>query len=229
MSNYLKPRKLKGSLLSGSNNSPAIELTVPQNVQLLAVVRTKGGSGEKHLVKALSQALLDKHKRVFICLETYIKSNDLLLTYNYSNPLNKLIDIEKIPESQGGFLNLNWRFDNNLEKLFSILKHEKNVSIIFTCNTSGAGEMESRIKQLERFCDQIYMSVCIDTHESITPAKGFCENPTVDQSKITFGCWLDKSTDEKKLYHLALVSSKEFRTSDLSKIKHKARLPNINL
>jgi hypothetical protein len=146
-------------------------LVLPCKISLYGIVRTKGASGEKHLVKKLVNELISANKKVFICLENFIESNDYYVKHYLDTPVNQLISINELMGVEGGVINLNWRNDEMIENLFSIIDDSYDIAVVFACGTSSAGPMFDRVKQLSRFCEKIYVSVNGEVDNSTEPAQ----------------------------------------------------------
>lgn len=183
--------------------------TIPDNLAVYGVIRTKGSSGERHVVNKLAEELLSKGKKVFICTNQEISSNDLIFETCIPSKVAKLISLDDIVTSHhGGVLSIYWRDISNLNKLFEKLSRIDNCALILTIGQDTGGKIASRVNQIIPFCKKIYLSVTSDCLNSTGPAITLCLDPEIDARNITL-CWWHKlkAEDQEGDIHLIKLYS----------------------
>jgi hypothetical protein len=196
--------------------SESVKLTPPENAVFYGVIRTKGGSGEVHTVKKLIDELLSKNKKVIVCYENKIEDVESDYTLNYfQSPVNKLIELCDINNEQGGVINLNWRNNSELSKLFQTIANlDDEYSIIMTTGTCSGTNLTKKISQISLFCNRIFITVDSLVDNSITPARNLCFSDELELHKIYF-CWWHKVFLTEKTEHLFGI----FKAKDIKNIQ----------
>ena len=115
------------TLLKSSNTESqgVNNLNIPNNVTCYAVIRSKGGSGERHLINKLID-VLPKNNKIFICYENELEMTPNFVSKFFSKPVDKIISLtqEEISESGGGIINLNWRSQSEINKLLKAINKQ---------------------------------------------------------------------------------------------------------
>lgn len=193
---------LKSHSVHNQNSVSITALTKPGNVKCMAVLRTKGGSGEKHLVKKLIDELINDDHKIILCFKNAIESDDYYLTQFLPEGVSKLINLNEIGETiKSSTINLDWRFNDNLAKLFKTLGNlPANYTVIFTTGTGSAGELYDWTIKLSSLCETVFLSVNSDVENSVMPAKRLCKLDNIDKDKLRVCWWHNK--DKSKPQHL---------------------------
>ncbi|HCP98759.1 MAG TPA: hypothetical protein DIT74_13760 [Pseudoalteromonas sp.] len=237
----MKKRKLGTSLTDllgidkssyiNSINTPAPPLPEFEGLTIYGVIRSKGGSGEKHIVKKLSQDLIASGKKVFICYKNTIESDDYLLKHFLPREISVLINPQDISlEGNGGVINLNWWDNNCVIEVFKKIKKIKGATIIITCGTDTAGYMYERIRHLQKVCDKIFIPIDSHVHFSVEPAIDICEASDLNTEKL-ISCWWHKVRVNGDTQHLlgiipASDVSKENEGTIIEYVKNKTNEQN---
>jgi hypothetical protein len=202
------------SVQESNSHEKSISSTVLRKIEaeLYAVIRSKGGSGEKHLVKKLAKELLASNKKVIICYQIPMPADDLHLTHFLPVGINNLIKLKDIQNDPiSGVLNLDWGNEKQLAELLLTIAGFDNLAIIFTIGTfSGAG-LFKRVESVEPICKKIFISITSSCDYSIERARNLCLSQ-YENNKIHACCWY-RSTNtllNKYEYKLKSFNSSEF-------------------
>ena len=178
-------RKGRGldKLLGAPSPGKEVQLsTIPSNISFYGVVRSRGSTGERHIVRKLSEELLKQKKIVFVCYQCISEDERDLPV-----PIRGLIDINILKGSQGGAVNLDWLNNKEVNKLFLAIKEIKDCAVIFTIGTDSGMKFKERTEQLIQLCKRVYITAN-DDDKSVVPAKGLLNHTTIDFSNVEF-CW----------------------------------------
>jgi hypothetical protein len=193
-----------------SNESSIGNITFPNvEAEFYAAIRSKGGSGEKHLVKQLATELIASNKKVIICYENPILDNDIHLTHFFPEDLTNLLTMKKLDGS--GVLNLNWRDEIQLKKLFLALEGIDDLALILTVGTDSAAALYKRVERALGICKKVFISVDSSCDNSIEPAKNIC-SLYKESHKIYACCWYAtiNSSSGKSEYKLKSFKANQF-------------------
>lgn len=202
-------------------------LSIPKNITCYAVIRTKGGSGERHLINKLIDEL-PKNKKIFICYENELEMKPNFVSKFFSKPIEKIISLSQaeIRESLGGIINLNWRSQSEIEKLLKAINEQTEDCIcIFSAGTSSGNPILDRINSISSLCERIFISVDSLTEDSVNPAKELCHIKNIDWNKVKFGCWKKSYINEATEHILTILDNEEMKlVSNISNQFHKRQL-----
>jgi len=210
---YLKRRSLDNSLIDllpdrVQGKKVEIELApIPPFTKFYGVLRSKGGSGEMHLLRKLANELLVQNKKVFVCYKTYFEMEEFVgfeKRINLPSPLNRLIEINDLTSSEGAAINLDWTKVERVNQLFAAIKDVENCAVIFTVGTASGSPIGKRATQLSRFCEKVFVSVDSHVENSFLPARWLLSIENIDLSKFDF-CWWHKINSR----HLLRIFSAE--------------------
>lgn len=206
------------TLLTTTDNQPNsdtknLKLKVPDNVSCYAVIRSKGGSGERHLINALI-ASFPKRSKVFICYENELEINAEAVSQHFSKPIERVVSIKEISNVCGGIINLNWRDKNQIHDLLSELSHlGEDCFIVFSQGTSPSGNIAERIESISSLCVQILISVDIHSANSLSPALDLAGMNSLDWEIIRFGCWNKQLKDDGYRHDLQILTNLELKSA----------------
>jgi len=202
------------------NSIEVSDLVPNNNVSFYAVIRSKGGSGERHLINKLVNEL--PHKKIFLCYETSLTVFGDNLDSFYSKPINKIIELNDIKESSGGIINLNWRVRSELQRLFSKINEiDKECIVIFSTGTSSGSEIADRVSSISHLCKKVFVSVNSLVENSFKPAKNLCFNNDIDLQKVSFGCWKKESRNNRFEHLFSCVGVEEMKISSFEDMQQK--------
>jgi hypothetical protein len=202
-------------------NSIEVSGLVPnKNVSFYAVIRSKGGSGERHLINKLVNEL--PHKKIFLCYETSLTIFGDNLDCFYSKPINKLLELNDINESSGGIINLNWRVRSELQRLLSKINEiDKECIVIFSTGTSSGAVIADRVSYISHLCKRVFISVDSLVEDSVKPAKNLCFNNDIDLQKVSFGCWKKELRNNRFEHLFSCICVEEMKISSFEDIQQK--------
>lgn len=187
------------------------KIRVPSNVMSYAVIRSKGGSGERHLINSLIE-LLPKDKKIFICYENAIAATPEIVTKYFSPPIEEVIHLEQLNEVKGGIINLKWRITNQLQQVFDAIgKINQDCIIIFSPGTSSAGELLNRVHSISYLCEHTFISVDTLSEESLESALKLCNIKKLEWESISFGCWTMYKEFDKYEHDLTILNAGELK------------------
>lgn len=204
------------TLLKSSNTKSQglNNLNIPNNVTCYAVIRSKGGSGERHLINKLID-VLPKSNKIFICYENELEMTPNFVSKFFSKPVDKIISLtpEEISESGGGIINLNWRSQSEINKLLkAINKQTDDCIFIFSAGTSSGIPILDRINSISSLCKNIFISVNSLCETSLNTAKNWSQIENIDWEKIRFGCWKKTYTNETTQHMLTILDNEEIQS-----------------
>ena len=210
-------------------------------------MRSKGGSGEKHSVRKITQELLKTYPKVI----TIVKEEDdpfyLFLSPEHTKFTPELKqssanDIFCTIFNNGDdntYINLNWEDLTLLNQvLVSIDKNTvdgKKAAVILTVGTAS-GSAHSLCKQftlLTPYCQKIYVSVNSNVEESFEAARIAIKNNQDLNEKIKLICWLGykgwlssqrhKFSNNialiKQNHHYLILSPHEYQRLDINELQ----------
>lgn len=172
-----------------------VEGALQQNRSLISVLRTKGGSGESHVVKAVLDAIINEYKSALVVhenpdrtLEKYVGN-----TWNY---------LEQDPSATALICS---RWDEFFKDGYTHFLKSTFDSIIFTLGTTY-GTNITTLKEMANISDVVFLSVSSDVRDSVEPAVIFSqyllEDSSVPTGNIFIFCWYKKwSDDHDKIMH----------------------------
>lgn len=201
--------KSSNTELQGVNN-----FSIPNNVTCYAVIRSKGGSGERHLINTLIDEL-PKNNKIFICYENELEMKPNFISKFYSKPIEKIISLsqDEISESVGGIINVNWRSQSEIDKLLKIIDNQTDDCIlIFSAGTSSGTPVLDRINCISSLCKNIFVSVDCLSENSLDTAKNLCQTEDIDWNKIRFGCWKKTYSNETTQHLLTILDNEEIKS-----------------
>lgn len=188
-------RGLEELLASQSSSKDVVTDTRPiqTNIFCIAVIRTKGGSGEKHVVKNEKKAFNDQGRNVLI-----VKLNSDITVENegHHKVYGCELTLQQVKDGcSNGQLVLDWTNQDKLNELFEAITSSETICI-FTVGTDSGGKLWKRISSIKRYCSKIILSVNLEVMNSIQPAIRVIReylplNPDIE-NKLVIGAF-DKS------------------------------------
>ena len=207
MTENSNPLKSSNTELQGLNN-----LNIPNNVTCYAVIRSKGGSGERHLINKLIDKL-PKNSKIFICYENKLEMEPNFVSKFFSKPIEKIISQDEISESVGGIINLNWRSQSEINKLLTVINKQTDDCIfIFAPGTSSGTTILDRINCISSLCKNIFVSVDCLSENSLNTAKNLSQIENIEWDKIRFGCWKKTNSNETTQHMLTILNKEEIKS-----------------
>lgn len=207
-----------------------------ENTDVFAVLRSKGGSGEKHSVREVSKELLNTYHRVI----TIVREEDdpyyqfLTSDFHLFTPYSKQTSIENSlstllsNKDNMSYINCNWTNLNLLnEILLSVDKlscADTKTAILLTIGTASgsAYSLTKQLKLLTPYCKKLYISVDSNVENSFDAAKIAVKNRKEFKGKTKLFCWLS--------YKNCFNSEKEKFSTNIKLVKknhHYLILPSI--
>ena len=206
------------SLLSNStpSSNQNLKINIDSRHTCYAVLRSKGGSGEVHTVKKLVDELITAGNNVLVCYEQHIE-DDHLVTQYFTSPCNKVITMDQVAKNKNGIINCNWTNTSCMSELSAALDNtERDYSIIFTCGTSSAGRLQSRINSISEFCNKIFISVNADVENSIEPCRRLLLNDELDLKKINLSWWYRHDFSTHLLANISIFDLEKLSVNELN-------------
>ncbi|MCP4989097.1 MAG: hypothetical protein GY928_24470 [Colwellia sp.] len=243
--------------------TPVTENIVPSyniklaNTDVFAVLRSKGGSGEKHSVKEISKELIKTHHKVIAIVKeeddpfySFFTPNCTKLTPELELSIIDAILCKVINnEDDNTIININWEDLNLLNRvLLSIDKNSgdnKKTAVILTVGTASgsAHSLSKQFSLLNTYCDKLYISVNLDVEESFETASITIKaNPELhDKIKLicwaSYRVWLNLRGNKflniilllKQNYHHLILSPVEYQGLNIKELQCAAVTPAKNL
>ncbi|MDK1287429.1 hypothetical protein [Pseudoalteromonas umbrosa] len=171
--------------------SESQNLVTSDLVTCFAALRTKGGSGERHLVKRLFDIEKEKDQEILVVRVVC----DNVFEYN-ELPLGNHIEFSDIQHGvTEGHLVWDWTDITKLNLLLKLVSENatKKTTIIFTHGTNSGGRIFKWLPILEPHCQQVILSIntevkqCNDVAEKIFTL--ITKDNWVSAIKVSFGLW----------------------------------------
>ncbi|MEZ9127612.1 hypothetical protein AB4145_13540 [Vibrio splendidus] len=172
MSQKTRLRSLGGGLNIISDFSPQdIDVSFWQEccaeLKVYAVLRTKGGSGERHTVRTLQQQLIQRGERPLVVRVFQVHENE------YGIDFNSLAQLENTDELTGTLI-WNWSDRYSNYKLAEALLKSPFTSVILTQGGSS-GVAFTDVMKAAKLVRHVYLSVNIDCDLSVEAQNNILE------------------------------------------------------
>ncbi|HIF9203730.1 TPA: hypothetical protein ACX6RR_003160 [Photobacterium damselae] len=136
-------------------------------LKVYAVLRTKGGSGERHTVRVLQQQLIERRERPLVVRVFGVRDDE------YGAGFDSLAELENTDELTGTF-KWNWSECSCNYQLAQALLKSSFTSVILT-QGGGSGVISTDVMKAAELACHVYLSVNVDCDLSVEAQNNIVE------------------------------------------------------